>query len=115
MQHIIMPPQDIIIGMPMVFMFIICWQQVMNMSFMDASIGIISQVMPLSVILQVTVHIIIGIGMFIMPFIGIFMPFIIPGMPIIGIMPFIIGIIPPIMGMFIAAFVMRLAPRIWIS
>ncbi|BCJ89667.1 hypothetical protein IZ6_04020 [Terrihabitans soli] len=100
MQHIIMPPQHIIIGMPILFMFIICWQQAMNMSFMDASIGIISQTMPLSVILQETVHIIIGMG--------IGMPFIMPPM-------FIIGIIPPIMGMLIAAFVMTIAPRVSIS
>jgi hypothetical protein len=95
MQHIIMPPQPIIMGIPIVLMFIICWQQAMNMSFMLASIGVISQVMPLSVILHVIMHIIIGMGMF--------------------IMPFIIGIIPPIMGMAIAAFVMTFAPQFQIS
>jgi hypothetical protein len=114
MHIIIMPPQLIIIGMPIACMFIICWQQAMNMSFMAASIGIISQVMPLSVMVHFIVPIIMGIGIipFIMPFIGI-MPGIIPFM---GIMPPIIGIgiIPPIMGMAIAALVMRFAPRIWI-
>jgi hypothetical protein len=39
----------------------------MNMSFMDASIGVISQVMPVGVMVQVMLHIIIGIG--IMPLI----------------------------------------------
>jgi len=57
----------------------------MNMSFMAASIGAISQVMPVGVMVQVILHIIIGIG------IGIGdMP------PIIGIMPFIMGIMAPI-------------------
>lgn len=68
----------------------------MNMSFIDASMGVISQVMPLAVIVQVIWHIMVGIA--IIPFIGI--------MPPIGIMPFIImgdiiGDAPPIMGIII--------------
>src|SRR5438105_3910525 len=78
-----MPPQAIIIGMPAFVMLVMRLQHSMNMSFDMSSIGIISQTMPLAVILQVILHIMTGIG--IMPF-------------IIGIMPFIIGIIPPIMG-----------------
>ncbi len=91
MHIIIMPPQFIIIGMPAFIMLIMFWQHCMNMSFMEASIGVISQVMPFGVIVQVILHIIIGIG--------IAMPGIPPaiGMPIIGIMPFIIiGLMPPI-------------------
>lgn len=76
-----MPPHAIIMGMPMVVMLIMRSQHSMNMSFMAASIGTISQVMPVGVIVQVILHIIIGIG--IMPF-------------IIGIMLFIIGIMAPI-------------------
>lgn len=80
--HIIaMPPHAIIMGMPMFIMLIMRSQHSMNMSFMAASIGAISQVMPVGVIVQVILHIIIGIG--IMPF-------------IIGIMLFIIGIMAPI-------------------
>ena len=68
MQHIIMPPQFIIIGMPL---DIIRLQHSMNMSLSMPSIGIISQTMPFGVILQVILLIIICI---------------------MGIMPFIIGI-----------------------
>jgi hypothetical protein len=88
MHIIIMPPHIIIIGMPICIMFIMVSQHFMNMSFMEASIGIISQVMPLAVI----VHFIwqpMAIGM---PIIGI--PVIC--MPGIGIMPpDIIGFIMP--------------------
>ena len=85
--HIIaMPPHAIIMGIPIVLMLIMRSQHSMNMSFMAASIGAISQVMPVGVIVQVILHIIIGIG--IMPF-------------IIGIMLFIIGIMPAIIGMVI--------------
>ena len=91
-----MPPQAIIIGMPPVIMAIMRLQYSMNMSFDMSSIGIISQTMPVAVILQVILHIIMGIGI---------MPPIIPIpwgimfiMPFIGIMPW--GIIPPIIGMF---------------
>jgi hypothetical protein len=87
---IIMPPQLIIIGMPTFIMF---WQHCMNMSFMDASMGLISQVMPFAVIVHVILHIIIGIGMAMAD---------IP--PIIGIMPFIIiGFIPAIIGIICMA------------
>ena len=65
----------------------------MNMSFMAASIGIISQVMPFGVIVQVILHIIIAIGIIGMGIMGMgIIPFIIPeGICIIGIC--IIGII----------------------
>ena len=104
-----MPPQAIIIGMPPCIIAIMRLQYSMNMSEAMPSIGVISHIMPLAVILQVMVHIIIGIG--IMPPIigmpGIIMPFIIPW----GIMPPIIGIIwgimPPmlIMGICICGFI----------
>jgi hypothetical protein len=88
-EHIIigMPPQHIIMGIPAPHMAIMRSQHSRNMSMDMPSIGIISQVMPVLVMLQVIFAIIIGIG--IMP-IGI-----IP--PIMGIMPFIMGI-PPIIG-----------------
>lgn len=96
-QHIIMPPHIIIIGMPPDIIDIMRLQHSMNMSLSMPSIGIISQVMPSAVILQVMVHIIIGIPM--PPIIGIIMPFIMGMPPIIGIMPFIIiGFMPAIMG-----------------
>lgn len=85
MTHIIaIPPQHIIMGMPLFAMFIMFWQHCMNMSFMDASMGFISQVMSLAVIVQVIWHIMVGID--IMPFI---------------IMGDIIGEAPPIMGIII--------------
>jgi hypothetical protein len=96
-----MPPHIIIIGMPFSHMAIMRLQASMNMSLEASSIGIISQTMPFGVILQVILHIIMGI----MPPIGIVPPimgimlFIMGIMPIIigfiiGIMPFIIGIMP---------------------
>jgi hypothetical protein len=111
-----MPPHIIIIGMPFSIMVVMRLQASMNMSLDASSIGIISQAMPLGVILQVIFIIIMGI----MPPMGIpppiiigfimgIIPPIIGIMPIIigfiiGIMPFIIGIIPgimlPIIGMF---------------
>ncbi|WP_258585633.1 hypothetical protein [Mesorhizobium sp. AR02] len=84
-----MPPHIIIIGMPAPFMAIMRLQHSMNMSFEASLIGVISQTMPVAVILQVIMHIIAGI----MPCIGI-APIIIG---FIG-MPPIIGIIPPIIG-----------------
>ena len=84
-----MPPQVIIMGIPMFIIAIMRWQHSMNMSFMESSIGIISHFMPVGVMVQVIEHIIIAIGP--MPFIIGIMP------PIIGIIPFIIGIIPGIM------------------
>ncbi|SCM75997.1 conserved membrane hypothetical protein [uncultured Pleomorphomonas sp.] len=96
--HIIgMPPHIIIMGMPPCIMAIMRLQQSMNMSMLASSIGIISHVMPVLVILQVILAIMTGIICGIMPpIIGFIMPPII-GMPIIGIMPFIIGIIWGIM------------------
>ena len=92
--HIIMPPQFTIIGMPAFIMLIMFWQHCMNMSFVESPIGVISQVMPFGVIVQVVLHIIIGIG-------------IMPGMPpIIGIIPPIIGFMLPIIGIIcIAGFI----------
>ncbi|WP_316233689.1 hypothetical protein [Bradyrhizobium sp. SZCCHNPS2010] len=52
MPIIIMPPQFIIIGMPICVIDIIDSQHFMNMSFMAPSIGIISQVMPVGVIVH---------------------------------------------------------------
>ena len=52
MHIIIMPPQLIIIGMPICIIDIIDSQHFMNMSFMAASIGIISQVMPVGVMVH---------------------------------------------------------------
>jgi hypothetical protein len=101
MQHIVIMPQPHIIGMPADIMFIMLLQHSMNISFDMPAIGVISHIMPVSVILQVMVPIII---------IGI-MPFII-GMPfIMGIMPFIIGIMGigimlPIIGMVAAVMVL---------
>ena len=87
MHSIAMPPHAIIIGIPIVVMLIMRWQHSMNMSFMAASIGVISQVMPAGVMVQVILHIIIGMGimLFIM---GIIAPII-----CIGIMPAIIGMV----------------------
>ncbi|MCS3451236.1 MULTISPECIES: hypothetical protein [Bradyrhizobium] len=81
MHIIVMPPQHIIIGMPICIIFIMLSQHFVNMSFMAGSIGIISQVMPLAVI----VHFIWQ---------GIIM-----GMPIMAM--FIIGIMPPAIEGFI--------------
>lgn len=93
-----MPPHDIIMGMPMFIMAVMRSQQSFIISIDMPSIGIISQTMPVGVILQVMVHIIMG-----MP-IGIIPPII-----CIGIMPFIIGIcigiIPPIIGIGIMLFI----------
>lgn len=88
-----MPPQAIIMGMPL-FMAVIMRSQVSVNICMDMpSMGVISQVMPLSVMVQVMEAIIMGmaimgmapiIGMFIMGIfiIGMFIigaPFIMPG------------------------------------
>ncbi len=107
-QHMIMPPHIIIIGMPPLIMLIMRLQHSMNMALSMPSMGFISHIMPVSVILHVITPIIIGIGIIIgMPLI-MFIP------PIIGIIPFIMGFIigwpmPPIIGviigiMFIAVF-----------
>ncbi len=121
---IIMPPQAIMQGMPAFIMPVIRLQNSMNMSLDESSIGIISQIMPFAVILQVILPIMTGIGI-IPDIIGI-MPFIIIGfimligfiMPIMGIiapiMLFIIGMPPIIIGIVgicIAALIV-LAPKI---
>ena len=69
MQHIIMLPHIIIMGMPDDIMDIMRLQHSMNMSLSMPSIGIISQTMPFGVILQVILLIIICIMGIIMPFI----------------------------------------------
>lgn len=91
MQHIIMGPQPHIIGMPEPIMVIMVLQHCMNMSLDMPAMGVISQTMPVSVILQVMVPIIMGI---MPPIIIGFMPAIMGFIPIIGIafMP-IIGFI----------------------
>lgn len=113
MQHIIMLPHIIIIGMPEDIMDIMRLQHSINMSLSMPSIGIISQTMPFGVILQVILPIIIcimgiiigfiiGMPPIMEPIIGFIMGFIIGIAPIIGmllIMGFIIGI------MFIAGFI----------
>ncbi|MDH6276793.1 hypothetical protein GFL28_18785 [Rhizobium leguminosarum bv. viciae] len=114
MQHIIMPPQFIIIGMPL---DIIRLQHSMNMSLSMPSIGFISQTMPSAVMVHFIEPIIIIIGM--EAIIGIIAPF------IMG-MPDIIGIIPPIIGfimagimlfiigiMFMAGFIVSLRSISW--
>ncbi|MBX5139503.1 hypothetical protein HJB79_12115 [Rhizobium lentis] len=90
MQHIIMPPQFIMTGMPPDIMDIMRLQHSMNMSLSMPSIGFISQTMPSAVMEQFIEPIII--------IIGIIAPF------IIGIMgmPDIIGIMPPIIGFIMA-------------
>ncbi|BBF92175.1 hypothetical protein [Blastochloris tepida] len=96
MQHMVIMPQEHIIGMPAAIMFIMLLQHSMNISFDMPAIGVISHIMPVSVILQVMVHIIMGI---------IGMPF------IIGVMPVIIGIgiMLPIIGIIVAVVVMVLS------
>jgi hypothetical protein len=89
-QHIVMPPQDAITGMPMATIADICWQQAMKVSFIAGSIGIISHFMPVGVMVQVILAIMQDIG--IMPPMGI--------MPGIG-MELIDGIIAPIPGIII--------------
>ncbi|MDK4734315.1 hypothetical protein [Rhizobium sp. CNPSo 3490] len=90
MQHIIMPPQFIMTGMPPDIMDIMRLQHSMNMSLSMPSIGFISQTMPSAVMVHFIEPIII--------IIGIIAPF------IIGITgkPDIIGIMPPIIGFIMA-------------
>ncbi|WP_245436764.1 hypothetical protein [Rhizobium chutanense] len=87
MQHIIMPPQFIMTGMPPDIIDIMRLQHSMNMSLSMPSIGFISQTMPSAVMVHFMAPIII--------IIGIIAPF------IMG-MPDIIGIIPPIIGFIMA-------------
>jgi len=106
MHIIVMPPHIIIIGMPAFIIAIMRSQHSMNMSFMESLMGIISHFMPVGVMVQVILHIIIGIGG-IMPIIGMFIGI------FMGIMPPImgngIGIMFPIMGMFIGIIVVMAA------
>ncbi|RWY72591.1 hypothetical protein EHI46_16880 [Rhizobium leguminosarum] len=108
-QHIIMPPQFIIMGMPLDIMRL---QHSMNMSLSMPSIGFISQTMPSAVMVHFMEPIIIIIGM--EAIIGIIAPFIMGMPPIIGIIPPIIGFIMAgimlfIIGiMFMAGFIMSL-------
>jgi hypothetical protein len=93
-----MPPHDIIMGMPAPIIDIMRSQHSLNMSMDMPSIGIISQVMPVFVMVQVIMPIIMGIGIM-PPIMGIMPP--IMGMPFImgiGIMLFIIGMGMDIMG-----------------
>jgi hypothetical protein len=105
-QHIIMPPQFIIIGMPLDIMRL---QHSMNMSLSMPSIGFISQTMPWSVMVHFIAPIIImGIIIGMPPIIGIIMGFIMP--PIMG---FIIGIMPPIIGIMLFIIgIMFIAPAV---
>jgi hypothetical protein len=82
--HIIigMPPQHIIIGIPAFIIAIMQSQHCLNISIVMPVIGFISQVMPVSVMVQVICAIIIGI---MPPIIGFIIGL------IIGIMLFIIG------------------------
>ncbi|MGY8707418.1 hypothetical protein RAD16_16885 [Bradyrhizobium sp. 18BD] len=73
MHIIIIPPQHIIMGIPICIMFIMLSQHLVNMSFMAGSIGAISQVMPAGVMVHLTWQGII-IGMPIMFIIGIMLP-----------------------------------------
>jgi hypothetical protein len=97
MHIIIMPPQHIIMGMPICIMLVMLSQHFMNMSFMDGSIGIISQVMPVGVMVYfIWQGIIIGmpimfiIGIMLPAMVGFIMPPIIIGMGIICIAVFIV-------------------------
>ena len=56
-----MPPHAIIIGVPMFIIAIIRWQHSMNMSFEASSTSIISHFVPVDFMVQVILHIIIGI------------------------------------------------------
>ncbi|EJB06413.1 hypothetical protein [Rhizobium leguminosarum] len=112
MQHIIMPPQFIITGMPPDIMDIMRLQHSMNMSLSMPSIGFISQAMPSAVMVHFIEPIIIIMG--IDAIIGIIAPFIMGMPPIIGIIPPIIGFIMEgimlfIIGiMFMAGFIVSL-------
>ncbi|RUM08943.1 hypothetical protein [Rhizobium chutanense] len=113
MQHIIMPPQFIMTGMPPDIIDIMRLQHSMNMSLSMPSIGFISQTMPSAVMVHFMAPIIIIIiGM--EAIIGIIPPFIMGMPPIIGIIPPIIGFIMAgimlfIIGiMFMAGFIVSL-------
>jgi hypothetical protein len=93
-----MVPHIIIMGMPADIIIVICLQHCIIMSFMAGSIGMISHFMPASVMVQVILHIITGIGMPIMPFIIGIIEFI---MGIIAFIGFIIGIMAGIAIAFI--------------
>lgn len=97
--HIIIgiAPQLIIIGMPLFMADIMRSQVSVNIAIDMPSMGDISQVMPLSVIVQVMVAIIMGMAIIGMaPIIGIcigIIDILDMGMPIIGAPPIMFGII----------------------
>ncbi len=95
MHIIIMPPHIIIMGTPIWDMFIMPSQHFMNMSFIEESAGIISQVMPVGVIVHfVWQPIIMGIiGIMPEDIIGFIMPPIIIGIGIICIAGFIYNLL----------------------
>jgi hypothetical protein len=95
-QHMHMPPHITMQGMPQSIMVVICLQQAMIMSFMDASMAEISHFIPVAVLVQVIFAMTQDMGP-------------IPIMPGI-IPPPIIGIIPPIIG--IPAVVITMSPRV---
>jgi hypothetical protein len=121
--HIIigMPPHIIMTGVPAAIIDIMRWQQAVNISIDMPAMGVISHIMPLSVILHVIVTIGIGIGIGIMPPIIDIMGFIIPfiiGIIVLmpGIIPDIIGfIIPPITGIGIIAIIGIVSVAILVS
>lgn len=110
-----MPPHIIIIGMPLLHMAIMRLQHSMNIAWSMPSMGFISHIMPVSVILQVIVPIIIGMGIGIIMGICIMLPpiiicgiigiWVIIGWPMPPIIEFIIGI------MFIAVFMVISGPQ----
>src|SRR5438093_881111 len=92
-----MPPQHIIMGMPICIMLVMLSQHFMNMSFMDGSIGVISHVMPVRIMVYfIWQGIIIGmpimfiIGDMPLAMAGFIMPPIIIGIGIICIAVFIV-------------------------
>jgi hypothetical protein len=97
MHIIIMPPQHIIMGMPICIMLVMLSQHFMNMSFMEGSTGVISQVIPVGVMVYfIWQAIIIGmpimfiIGIMLLAMAGFIMPPIIIGIGIICIAVFIV-------------------------
>ena len=95
MHIIVMPPQLIIIGMPICIMLHIASQHFMNMSFIAPSRGIISQVIPVGVMVHFIWQPIIaipGIGIIDAAIIGFIIPPIIMGIGIICIAGFMVGL-----------------------
>ena len=90
-----MPPQLTIIGMPICIMLHIASQHFMNMSFIAPSRGIISQVIPVGVMVHFIWQPIIampGIGIIGAAIIGFIIPPIIMGIGIICIAGFMVGL-----------------------